>query len=41
MLASDWPGWRKFYASDLSSKFLGVIERLGIKGDYSLEQHRL
>ena len=41
MLASDWPGWRKFYASDLSSKFLSVIEHLGIRGDYSLEQHRL
>ena len=41
MLASDWPGWRKFYASDLSPRFLNVIERLGIKGDYSLERHRL
>ena len=41
MLASDWPGWRRFYASDLSPRFLNVIERLGIKGDYSLERHRL
>ena len=41
MLASDWPGRRKYFASDLSPKFLSVIERLGIKGDYALEQHRL
>lgn len=41
MQASEWPGQRTFYASDLSPKFLGVIEKLGIKGDYALLQHRL
>ena len=39
--ASDWPGKRTFYASDLSQKFLGVIDLLGISGDYVLEQRRL
>ena len=41
MLASEWPGHRIFYASDLSQKFLGVIDRLGISGNYVLEQHAL
>ena len=41
MQASEWPGRRTFYASDLSQKFLGVIDMLGISGDYVLEQHRL
>lgn len=41
MLASEWQGSRIFYASDLSSKFLGIIELLGISGDYVLKQHAL
>ena len=41
LAASEWPGRRTFYASDLSQKFLGVIDLLGISGDYVLEQHRL
>ena len=41
LAASKWPGRRTFYASDLSQKFLGVIDLLGISGDYVLEQHRL
>ncbi len=41
MLASDWQGTRTFYASDMSSKFLGIIEMLGINGDYVLKQHVL
>ena len=41
MQASDWQGTRIFYASDMSSKFLGIIEMLGINGDYVLKQHAL
>ena len=41
MLASEWQGSRIFFASDLSSKFLGIIEMLGISGDYELKQHAL
>ena len=41
LTASEWPGRRTFYASDLSQKFLAVIDLLGISGDYALEQHRL
>ena len=41
LLASEWQGSRMFYASDLSSKFLGIIQMLGISGDYVLKQHAL
>ena len=41
MLAGENDEENFFYASDLSQKFLGVIDLLGISGDYVLEQHRL